>query len=121
MDDVPLSRRPCPMMWIHPRSLLPLSKGTLSRWFIDLVLESRRLNGLVDPVAVGPHQMRKFAASYSSMVGQDEETVVRVMGFSSNRILRKNYVAPVPPLRVPCVLPGGPFLARRDHDLSDSE
>ena len=120
LDDVPLSRRPC-SMWIHPRSLLPLSKGTLSRWFIDLVLQSRRLNGLVDPVTVGPHQMRKFAASYSSMVGQDEETVVRVMGFSSNRILRKNYVAPVPPLKVPCVLPGGPFLARRDHDLSDSE
>ena len=65
--------------------------------------------------------MRKFAASYSSMVGQDEEEVVRVMGFSSNRILRKNYVAQVPPLLVPCVLPGGPFLARKDHTLSDSD
>ena len=120
LDDVPLSRRPR-SLWIHPRSLLPLSKGTLSRWFVDLVHESRRLNGLVDPVAVGPHQMRKFAASYSSLVGQDEETVVRVMGFSSTKILRKNYVAPVPPLGIPCVLPGGPFLARKDHDLSDSE
>ena len=120
LDDVPLSRRHH-RLWHHPRTLLPLSKGTLSRWFVDLVVESRHLNALVEPVSIGPHQMRKFAASYSSMVGQDEEEVVRVMGFSSNRILRKNYVAQVPPLLVPCVLPGGPFLARKDHTLSDSD
>ena len=120
LDDVPISRRHR-YLWLNPQSLQPLSKGTLSKWFIDLVLESRRLNGLMEPVAVGPHQMRKFAASYSSMVGQDEECVVCVMGFASNKILRKNYVAQVPPLMVPCVLPGGPFLARRDHALSDSE
>ena len=120
LDDAPLSRRH-QRLWLHPRSLRPLSKGTLTRWFIDLVLESRRLNGLLEPVSVGPHQMRKLAASYSSLVGQDEEEVVRVMGFSSCRIFRKNYVAHVPPLLVPCVLPGGPFLARTTHSMSDSD
>ena len=31
------------------------------------------------------------------------------MGFSSTKILLKNYVAWVPPLDVHCVLPGGTF------------
>ena len=120
LDDVPLSDRHH-RLWIHPRSFLPLSKGTLSRWFVDLVVGSRRHLGDFEPVSIGPHQMRKFGASYSSFVGQREDTVVRVMGFSSKSIFRKNYVAWVPPLTVPCVLPGGPFLARKDHSLSDSD
>ena len=65
--------------------------------------------------------MLKLAASYSSLLGQDEDMVVRVMGFSSKFVFRKNYVAKVPPLAVPCMLPGGPFLARRSHTISDSD
>ena len=120
VEDVPLSRRHH-RLWIHPRTLGPVSKGSLTRWFVDLVVASRRHAGLLEPVSVGPHQMRKLAASYSSLLGQDEDLVVRVMGFSSKFIFRKNYVARVPPLTVPCMLPGGPFLARRHHNLSDSD
>ena len=58
---------------------------------------------------ITPHQMRKFAASYSHQVGHDEEKVQVVMGFSSLKVLRKNYQADVPPLEYPCVLPGGSF------------
>ena len=120
VDDVPLSRRRLGL-WIHPRTLLPLSKGTLSRWFTDLVVGSRHRHGDFDPVSIGPHQLRKLGASYSSFLGMDEDDVIKVMGFSSKSIFRKNYVAWVPPLTVPCMLPGGPFLNRRDHDVSASE
>ena len=108
-------------LWVHPRTFLPVSKGSLSKWFVDLVVASRRHHGLFDPVSIGPHQMRKLGASYSSFLGQDEDAVVCVMGFSSKRIFKKNYVAWVPPLHVPCMLPGGPFLARKDHELSTSD
>ena len=120
IEDVPLSQRHH-RLWVNPRTLLPASKGSLSRWFINLVVASRRHHGDFGPVSVGPHQMRKLAASYSSLLGQDEDTVLRVMGFSSRSVFRKNYVAWVPPLTVPCMLPGGPFLARKDHNVSDSD
>ena len=120
IEDVPLSRRHN-RLWVHPRSLRPVSKGSLSRWFVDLVVASRRHLGLHDPVSIGPHQMRKLGASYSSLLGQNEDVVVRVMGFSSKFVFKKNYVAWVPPLTVPCMLPGGPFLARKDHSVSDSD
>ena len=108
IEDVPLSQRHH-RLWVNPRNLLPASKA------------SRRHHGDFGPLTVGPHQMRKLAASYSSLLGQDEDTVLRVMGFSSRSVFRKNYVAWVPPLTVPCMLPGGPFLARKDHNVSDSE
>ena len=120
IEDVPLSQRHH-RLWVNPRSLLPASKGSLSRWFVHLVVASRHHHGDFGPVSVGPHQMRKLAASYSSLLGQDEDTVLRVMGFSSRSVFRKNYVAWVPPLTVPCMLPGGPFLARKDHNVSDSD
>ena len=120
IEDVPLSQRHH-RLWVNPRSLLPASKGSLSRWFFNLVVASRHHLGVFCPVSVGPHQMRKLAASYSSLLGQDEDTVLRVMGFSSRSVFRKNYVAWVPPLTVPCMLPGGPFLARKDHNVSDSD
>ena len=120
VEDVPLSHRHH-RLWVNPRTLLPASKGSLSRWFVNLVIDSRRHCGEFDPVPIGPHQMRKLAASYSSFLGQDEDAVLRAMGFSSSYVFRKNYVAWVPPLTVPCMLPGGSFLARRDHNVSDSE
>ena len=120
IEDVPLSLRHH-RLWVNPRNLLPASKGSLSRWFVNLVLDSRRRHGDFGPVSVGPHQRRKLAASYSSLLGQNEDTVLRVMGFSSRSVFRKNYVAWVPPLTVPCMLPGGPFLARKDHNVYDSD
>ena len=92
----------------------------LSDLFIDLVKDSRR--SLREPgVEIGIHQSRKLAAAYSLQVGQDEQVVKSKMGFSEIRILRKNYVAPVPELREACVLPGGSFIPDRTHELSDSD
>ena len=89
IDDVPLSRRHH-RLWVNPRNLLPASKGSLARWFVNLVMASRHHQGVFGPVSIGPHQMRKFGASYSSFLGQDEATVLQVMGFSSASVFRKN-------------------------------
>ncbi|CAL4093494.1 unnamed protein product [Meganyctiphanes norvegica] len=115
----PLTQRH-PFLWSSPSCSRPLSTRFLSNLFISVVKDSRRFHDLSADISVGPHGMRKFAASYSAQVGLNEERVKRVMGFSSTRILRKNYVAWVPPLRVPCVLPGGTFLPRF-HEMSGSD
>lgn len=120
LDDVPLHLRH-PYLWIKPRSVVQWSKDSLTKCFVNVVRDSRLYNDIAVPVEIGPHQMRKFSASYASLVGQAELNVRKVMGFSSLKIFRKNYVAWVPPLLVSCVLPGGPFLARNIHDLSDSD
>ena len=78
--------------------------------FKTLVEDSRKSYKRRGKVNIGPHQARKFAASYASQVGQDEDLVRKVMGFSDLDILRKNYVAPVPFLKMHCVLPGGTFI-----------
>ena len=79
----------CPYcLWIHLLSLLPLSMGTLSKWFIDLVLESRCFASMMVPVAVGPQQKHKCSASYSSIVGHDKEIIVHLMGHISIKILK---------------------------------
>ena len=63
----------------------------------------------------------ELAATYAIKVGQPEEMVRVKLGFSALRIMKKNYVADAPPLRVACVLPGGPFIPDRSHELSDSD
>ena len=117
LDDVPLSQRHS-SLWIKPHTVVPWSKLSLSKCFVDVVRDSRLYNDIAVPVEIGPHQMRKLSASYASLVGQAELSVHKVMGFSSLKIFRKNYVAWVPPLLVSCVLPGGPFLARNARELS---
>ena len=107
-------------LWSSPNSPLPVSKGSLTSHFIALVHDCRRREGHPTDIPVGPHQMRRFAASYSTHVGHGEDKIKRVMGFSSVRILRKHYVGDVGPLRVPCVLPGGAFLPK-SHELSSSD
>ena len=62
--------------------------------------------------------MRKLAASYATQVGQSEARVLQVMDFAGPTVFRKNYVAWVPPLKVPCVLPGGPYFPARVRDIS---
>ena len=106
--------------WISPHSS-PLSISHLTGIFISAVKDSLHASGLTAPASIGPHQMRKLAASLSLGVGQDEELVRANMGFSSLSILRKNYVARVPKLKHSCVLPGGPFLFTGNYQLSESE
>ena len=81
----------------------------------------RKHNNLPIDIPIGPHQTRKFSAAYSVQLGQKKANIIKVMGFSSGTILKKNYVAKVPPLTVPCALPGGPHLPRPVHVLSESD
>ena len=82
--------------------------------------DSRRFCG--EPsVEVGIHQIRKLAASRSVQAGHNEHTIKEKMGFSEVKILRKNYIARVPNLKVTCVFPGGTFIPNRAHTISESD
>ena len=96
-------------LWYLPGCHSHLSVSSLSTLFIRTVRSALSFAGLPTRSNIGPHQMRKLAASLSVGSGQDEVTVMRNMGFSSLKILRKNYVAAAPPLRFACSLHGGPF------------
>ena len=72
-------------------------------------------------VEVGVHQIRKLAASHSTQAGHNERTIKEKMGFSEVKILRKNYIAKVPDLRIAWVLPGGSFIPNNAHSLSESD
>ena len=108
-------------LWAQPAGPLPLSVKQLTAMFISVVKDALSDAGLSTSLPIGPHQVRKLAASHSRRAGRDEQAVRRLMGFSSVSILRKNYVSEVTPLNVACVLPGGPFFPPRDYDLSDSD
>ena len=63
--------------------------------------------------SIGPHQGRKYAASYGFMCCnsiEDEKILMQDMGCSSLVVLRKVYINPVPPLTHPCVVPGGIYI-----------
>ena len=98
------------VLWSSPKTGRALDTKVLTGVFKTLVEDSRKSYKRRGKVNIGPHQARKFAASYASQVGQDEDLVRKVMGFSDLDILRKNYVAPVPFLKMHCVLPGGTFI-----------
>ena len=94
---------------MHNKITREANKAYLSKLFIDVVKDCRIYNDLNPNIPIGPHQVRKLSASYSIQVGQDIEALRKTMGFSSTKILLKNYVAWVPPLDVHCVLPCGTF------------
>ena len=107
-------------LWTIPSSTIRASPDYLSNLIGALVGESRRFSG--EPsVEVGIHQIRKLAASHSIQACQNEQTIKEKMGFSEVNILRKNYIAQVSNLKVACVLPGGTFISKRAHDLSESD
>ena len=110
-----------PFLWVQPGNKLQLSIRQLSNMFIKVVKDALREAGLPLGIKIGPHQMRKLGASLSHKVGQDEDHVRKVMGFSSMGILRKNYIADVPSLNIACVLPGGPYFPRRGTEISDTD
>ena len=111
---------PPEVLWLVLSSTRQASAEYLADLFRALVGDSRRF--LRRPSEeVGIHQARKLAASHALGEGQDEQVVKVKMGLSEVRILRKNYVAPVPKLKVDCVLPGGTCIPDRTHKLSDSD
>ena len=70
---------------------------------------------------MGPHQTRKFGASYSIQLKHKKADIIKVMGSKSFTILKKNYVTEVSPLTVSCALPGGSYFHIPQHTLSDSD
>ena len=108
-------------LWVKPDTSLPSSIPELTKTFISLVKDYRKSVNLPINIPIGPHQTRKYSGSYSVKLNHKEADIVKVMGSSSFTILKKNYVAEVPPLTVPCALPGGSHIPIPQHTLSDSD
>ena len=109
-------------LWTLPSLRTPLSQDYLGNLFRTVVKSALSDSGLFSS-KIYPHQMRKLSASHALAVGQNVDLVRKNMGFSSEYILRKNYVASVPPLSHACSLPGGPYFppVSHLHSLSSSD
>ena len=100
-------------LWDHGKFKNVVNIQGLSRKFIKLVEFSRIESGIFGDAAIGPHHCRKLAASYGSLLcnnKSDETLLMRKMGFSSTKVLRKVYIKNVPPLAHSCVLPNGTYI-----------
>ena len=95
-------------------NLWNLTSAKLSKIFIATIMQARARLGLLNNMSIGPHQVRKLAASYSFLlVGNSkslESTLMERMGCASMSVLKKNYINSVPDLRFKCVVPIGTFI-----------
>ena len=86
----------------------------LSGLFKSTVLQARLRAGLSEVVSIGPHHMRKLAASYSArMIGsspEGERKLMDRMGCASMNVLKRTYINNVPSLSFKVVLPAGTFV-----------
>ena len=100
----------------HPSTKDPLwlldTQG-LSKLFKATVFQSRHRVQMMDNISIGPHHMRKLAASYSAVLMGDSRGLERVlmdrMGYKSMKVLKKNYISNVPDLKFKCVVPVGTY------------
>ena len=94
-------------LWSHD------TKG-LTNLFKTTVFQARHSAGIMAIVPMGPHQMRKLAASYSAkMINSStisEKKLMERMGCSSMNVLKRTYINNVPNLNCKCVLPIGTFI-----------
>ena len=85
----------------------------LSKLFKSTVFQSRHRVQMMDNISIGPHHMRKLAASYSAVMMGDSRGLERVlmdrMGYKSMKVLKKNYISNVPELKFKCVVPLGTY------------
>ena len=90
----------------------------LTKMLQTTVLQSRQFGGDMEIVPMGPHQIRKLAASYSAqLIGSSPEgqkKLMERMGCSSMSVLRRVYIKDVPSLNFKCVLPVGTFIPSSD-------
>lgn len=126
-SDSPLETRLCPVKSMqtflaitHPAagspSSLPLWTSNtveLSKMFISTANRARRIADDLDVVRMGPHQMRKFAASYSTLVMRSsnlpEKLLLDRMGCKTMSVLKRTYINKVPRLSFKVVVPVGTF------------
>ena len=80
----------------------------LSRDLRGLIKASRRWSNEPAEVICFPHQLKKLAVSYSfKYFSKAEMSLPGIVGNSSWKTLKDNYLGDVPPLRCTCVLPLG--------------
>ena len=86
----------------------------LTKMFISTATMARHFAGDMTDVPMGPHQMRKFAASYSSMMLTTPTVTVQKMltrmGCKTMNVLKRTYIRQVPNVSVKTVLPVGTFV-----------
>ena len=89
--------------------LWPLDTQGLSKLFKSTVFQSRHRVQIMVNISIGPHHMRKLAASYSAVMMGDSRSSERILmdrvGFKSMTVLEKNYISNVPELKFKCVVP----------------
>ena len=89
-------------------------KVELTEMFKAVVADSARFANVLLEDSVGPHDMRKFAASYSALLLEAnpalERRFIDRMGCASMTVLKRHYIKEVPPLEFKCVLPLGTCL-----------
>ena len=107
-----LLRRPRVVNRFNDNCFWPWGKIEMTYVFKSLVADARNFAGIPDEVPIGPHQMRKFAASYSrTYLHSTDEGLFKKMGCKSMSVLKKCYISNVPPVRFSCVVPLGTLLA----------
>ena len=88
-----------------------IALSSLTYQFVKLVKNALRQAGIPSDIKIGPHHMRKLAASYSrSYLGgtaEWAELFQRRMGSSSLSVLEGVYINEVPPVELTCVVPLG--------------
>ena len=81
--------------------------------FISTANRARRMADDLAVVRMGPHQMRKFAASYSTLVMRSsnlpEKLLLDRMGCKTMSVLKRTYINKVPRLSFKVVVPVGTF------------
>ena len=96
------------------RPLWPHSSKVLTNMFIATILQAKHFAGNLANVPIGPHQMRKFAASYSAkmlMLSEIEETkVMERMGCKTMNVLKRHYINHIPNVSFKIVIPAGTFI-----------
>ena len=88
-------------------------KVELTKLFKSVIADSATFADVTLEDSVGPHDMRKFAASYSALLLEAnpalERRFIDRMGCASMTILKRHYIKEVPPLEFKCVLPLGTY------------
>ena len=96
------------------RPLWSGSSKNLTKLFISTTLQAKHFAGDLSVVPIGPHHMRKFAASYSArMVGssvEGERKVMERMGCKTMSVLKRHYINNIPNISFKMVIPAGTFI-----------
>ena len=94
-------------LWTH-------SSKNLTNMFISTVVQAKHFAGDLSVNPVGPHQMRKFAASYSAKMVlssvEGERKVMERMGCKTMSVLKRHYINNIPYIRFKAVFPAGTFI-----------